>query len=733
MLEKGTLLGGAYRVEGIIGMGGGGIVYKAYHERLETCVVVKQVRDTVRGKLNERGEADILKRIKHACLPGVYDFLEIDGEIYTVMEYVQGQSLDKVLKERKCLPEKEVLKWTRQLADALKCLHSQEPSVIHSDIKPSNIMLTPEGNICLIDFNVSLVFDREMRSVAISGGYSPPEQYQDPAAYHRMVERGQKEWKNTEVLAELDEKLTAEDETLAMTGGMLPMNFQNTVERTESAAEALMGGGIDTRSDIYSLGATIYHLLTGIKPPVDFSKLLPINQRDISVSEGFMVIIQKMMAFDPRERYQNGGELLYALDHIYEFDSEYQSFRRSRQIKNALLVLLYAAGISITAVGVRQMGKEVQTAYNHAVEYAGELIDAGEFNLAEKEIQRAYAIFPEGKGACEKEILRLYSMGEYQDAVRYGRELFQSHMTGNVDVKKESVKKENTVFLGNIAYVMGNAYLELKDYENAIQYFALAIERNKENGLYFRDYAIALAKAGKVTQAEETLDQADMLSLGDDSLYLVKGEIAFSQGKGEEAAEYLETSIRMTSEDALRRRAVYLCAQVYQKLGDDFLDKEIAVLESAQNIWSIASQGYLSEMLGDAYARKAVASPQQSEEYYTKALDEFWDLYKSGYSTIQMMENIAIIYQQKNAIDEAEKMLLLMKEKYPGDYRADKRLAFLEADRQQQKPNEQRDYDSMAAYYKEAVILYQASGESEDMEMEQLANMMEELKKGGWL
>ena len=78
-------------------------------------------------------------------------------------------------------------------------------------------------------------------------------------------------------------------------------------------------------------------------------------------------------------------------------------------------------------------------------------------------------------------------------------------------------------------------------------------------------------------------------------------------------------------------------------------------------------------------------------------------------------------------------MLLLMKEKYPGDYRADKRLAFLEADRQQQKPNEQRDYDSMAAYYKEAVILYQASGESEDMEMEQLANMMEELKKGGWL
>ena len=186
-MDRDMRLNDTYTIVDRIGSGGGGVVYKAYHERLQTYVVVKQIKEKVKGVLDGRAEADILKRIKHTYLPRVYDFLEIDGEIYTVMDYVPGKSLDKVLKEEGYFPPKQVLKWAFQLAEALDYLHRQEPPVIHSDIKPSNIMLTPQGDICLIDFNISLAFDSSRRtSTGTSGGYSPPEQYRSLGSYRNV-------------------------------------------------------------------------------------------------------------------------------------------------------------------------------------------------------------------------------------------------------------------------------------------------------------------------------------------------------------------------------------------------------------------------------------------------------------------------------------------------------------------------------------------------------------------
>ncbi len=178
MIRQGTYLNGTYRLLEEIGSGGGGIVYKAYHERLQTYVVVKKMKEQVRGLLDGRVEVDILKNIKHTYLPRVYDFLQIGGEIYTVMDFIPGQSLDKVLKQNRRIPQELILKWMTQLAEALDYLHGRTPPVIHSDIKPSNIMVTPEGNICLIDFNISLVFDHGIRTssgISCGGGEASAE------------------------------------------------------------------------------------------------------------------------------------------------------------------------------------------------------------------------------------------------------------------------------------------------------------------------------------------------------------------------------------------------------------------------------------------------------------------------------------------------------------------------------------------------------------------------------
>ncbi len=203
MLQSGIHLKDTYTILEQLGSGGGGIVYKAYHERLQKYVVVKQIKDQVKGILEGRAEADILKRLKHTNLPQVYDFLEIDEEIYTVMDFIPGESLDIALERKKSFDSKTVYQWALQLANALAYLHNQKPPVIHSDIKPANVMLTPEGGICLIDFNISLAFDEGRRaSVGISGGYSPPEQHHNFSSYMNRLQTG----RETELLPESQQK-----------------------------------------------------------------------------------------------------------------------------------------------------------------------------------------------------------------------------------------------------------------------------------------------------------------------------------------------------------------------------------------------------------------------------------------------------------------------------------------------------------------------------------------------
>ncbi len=98
-----------------------------------------------------------------------------------------------------------------------------------------------------------------------------------------------------------------------------------TRTRTESVVAGIMGKGGDERSDIYSLGATLYHLITGYRPPEDFEAIRPIGDFDVKTGEGFQKIIEKMMELDPAKRHRNGRELLYALQHVYELDSTYKS------------------------------------------------------------------------------------------------------------------------------------------------------------------------------------------------------------------------------------------------------------------------------------------------------------------------------------------------------------------------------------------------------------------------
>ena len=148
-----------YEIIGKIGSGKSGDVYKAYHKNLRTYVVLKKVKTELRNLVNNRAEVDVLKNLRHSGLPQVYDFLEVDGDVYTVMTFVEGNSFGQYLDSGREFEEKSVIIWARQICATLCYMHEQKPPIVHGDLKPENIMLRPDGNICLIDFNISASLD----------------------------------------------------------------------------------------------------------------------------------------------------------------------------------------------------------------------------------------------------------------------------------------------------------------------------------------------------------------------------------------------------------------------------------------------------------------------------------------------------------------------------------------------------------------------------------------------
>ena len=148
-----------YEIRSKIGEGTGGVVYLAYHKRLEKLVVLKQIKRVSRNLESNRREVDILKNLQHTYLPQVFDFFYIKDKVFTVMSYIPGQSLKQLCDQGYQFTNQQLISWAMQLCLALNYLHSQNPPIIHSDIKPANIMLRPDGNICLIDFNISFFLD----------------------------------------------------------------------------------------------------------------------------------------------------------------------------------------------------------------------------------------------------------------------------------------------------------------------------------------------------------------------------------------------------------------------------------------------------------------------------------------------------------------------------------------------------------------------------------------------
>lgn len=440
------IIAGLYEIEKEIGAGGGGIVYLGHHIRLQKKVVLKaDKRSLSTDEASLRREVDFLKGLSNTYIPQVYDYVQENGIVYTVMDYIDGESLDKLLKRKQYLAQPEIIKWSCQLLEALSYLHKQEPhGILHGDIKPANIMLRKNGDICLIDFNIALALGEDGAvKVGYSRGYASPEHYGSsyisenrPAAIHRfntikqvqlseekkagdVVSSEAKSYNDdkTECLCEENEYKTeflyGEDEhktellweeegekTELLKGeefqtelmSIQKVNVDRGVRKTEgekSKQQSLItgsntgsGGGImlDVRSDIYSLGATLYHLISGKRPSQNAEEVEPLGEE--VCSPAVASIIAKAMAPDPVMRYQTAEEMRNAFFDLYKNDIRVCALKSQSIITALILMILFFIGGGCTFVGLSQLEK-LQKALVLA-EYSTNALEEGNVSKAVK-------------------------------------------------------------------------------------------------------------------------------------------------------------------------------------------------------------------------------------------------------------------------------------------------------------------------------------------------------------
>lgn len=416
-MENHKVIAGLYEIDEKIGAGGGGVVYLGRHTRLHKLVVLKADKRSLSTKEESlRREVDMLKNLRQTYIPQVYDFVQQDGVVYTVMDYIEGESLDKILARGEKISQPDIVKWSCQLLEALDYLHHQGPhGILHGDIKPANIMLLPNGDICLIDFNIALALGEDGAvKVGFSRGYASPEHYGAeyvqggrmagmPAAATSkktsgIVTDAEKTLVDDE-RTEVDDECTVvdDDDRTQVDPEATEVDGENeTALKTDSrvsfsagsVSRSQSGVLLDARSDIYSLGATLYHLLSGRKPAQRAAEVIPLGASDCSIAVA--EIINKAMAVNPADRYQTAAEMLKDFLELPKKDPRMVRHKRRMYVSAAVLGLLFLAGGACTFEGMHQ--KEQRQKALTMAEYSEDLLAQGNVNEAVKEALEAIPV-----------------------------------------------------------------------------------------------------------------------------------------------------------------------------------------------------------------------------------------------------------------------------------------------------------------------------------------------------
>ena len=606
MLEIGSLLDGKYKILNKIGQGGMSVVYLAMNEKANKQWAIKEMRKEKNKnyeimKQSLITETNLLKELKHPYLPSIADIIENDDTIIIVMDYVEGRPLSDILSEEGVIEEDKVADYAIQLCDVLDYLHSQNPPIIYRDLKPANIMLRPDGKITLIDFGTARKYNYDSVSDTTclgTIGYAAPEQFAG--------------------------------ETLRQT---------------------------DARTDIYNLGATMYHLLTGVNPSEPPYELYPIRRWDESLSNGLEKIILRATRKDPDKRFNDCKEMSYALQHFRDLDDSYIATQKKKIYLFAASLILSFTFFSMAIVVNGMEKREISKVYNNYLsEAALKIASAGSENVVNSDILKLFRdainISPNSTEAYIRMLDYYCDLGQTRNGLMAISAMIASG-TGDLGNNDDLMMR-----MGQI-YFLGNS----KDTEFDIDYGTAARYFDKVN-------------IKKYPQAKYYSSLARSLSeIGTDWNIIVKDMKNVDEYLNTEVNEEEKAEIYITLSKIYRANAFAI-----QKVGEKPFDKAMELLNKAGEILNSSyidkdlKEKYLPELyfgFADAYYRRANIEPDEKESrndlYEAVSYYERYLIFATPEQTVLFKNRVGDIYrvlgEYKRAAEEYEDII----EKYPED------------------------------------------------------------------
>lgn len=583
MLKEGTVLDGKYEVLKKIGEGGMSVVYLARNNRLNMQLAVKEMKNDgsksteVLLKGLER-EANILKDVDHPVIPRIVDIVKYKNTICVVMDFIEGENLLDHLKKHGALEQEQAIKWSIQLADALKYLHSMNPPIIYRDMKPGNVMIKPDDNVKLIDFGTAKEFKDEnaLDTTALgTRGYAAPEQFGDAKG------RG--------------------------------------LHKT------------DARTDIYNLGATMYHMLTGKYPYEAAGTMAHIREVNPHISVGLEKIIAKCTMAKPEDRYQNCSELIYALQHYTELDDKYirDNKRKVGLFAGAVALTLLFGGVSI--IGKAGWNRVERDNYASYIMEGDKALSLRNYDDADEEYQNAIQLKP-GDSEAYSKYIDLYiakandlkKTEDNSDEEASPDEILQgglNQVAGRLNKGDISAKKNP-----DVVYDLGLVYFsELSDYATANQYFTMIEDVDFDKKESAKSYG-SIAK----TLATADPNVTELISDMDTFANQIKNQPDTSQEKftnykilGSVYVRYLNADVKTKEGDvSIPVKAEALLTQAEESLsnydGDDSADFDYAYSDYLSEVYYVQGQNLSSE----DYYREAIVSCERVQNLALAKLKE---------------------------------------------------------------------------------------------------------------
>ncbi len=748
----------------VIGNGGGGIVYKAYHRNLQKYVVLKQIKADTFAAEDVRHEVDLLKNLKHTYLPSVIDFITDEDKQYTVMDFIEGTDLSEFVKSKK-LKTEDIIRFSRQLCEAACYLHSQNPPIIHSDIKPQNIMITPKGDICLIDFNISQKFNKNNRILLGTPGYAAPEQVgyfnnkrvannskkdAHSASYVNInateyIESGRTEYiddnateyidsDRTEYIDELSSPEYSLDETEKIpdsdkTEYVAENDYTEFVEDIDNSItpsdNGNSGGIVSEKSDIYSVGAVMYFMITGERPNTDFKRIKSVRGYRRNIPEGLYIITEKAMAIEPVKRYSSANSMLNAIANIMKLDTRYRMLKLQRVIVSIACFLgLTAAAITVKS-GFDTVSDERMDRYYEYIDEAEANIKSDDFEKAEEVIQAALSYMPDMAEAFYEKLHLYYEQGEYEICIDY----YQNH--SNV------FEINNFELKGNMYYLVGNAYLELERYKESVIAYENALRFNYNSSECYVDLAISYSRLSNIEEAETALNKAEAVGAENDSVMLAKAELNSVKGDFEIALTNLEEAARITTDDYKLYRMLNTYSNICMNNADAIMNSHIRAADFIGIYEARVSTKYIDyvdDMIASHYM--AAGKEKKNVEYFNKAVEYYEKLMESPifYESASHSCCDIMIWELKD-YQGAFNLLDKLNNSSDGDYWVMMNYAFAHIGYESTKEKTDRSYLLAYDYYQKAKELYKQYSKNgkNDPEMDTLEQYIQQLKEGNWL